>query len=161
MVFGETDMAHVRYTHFTTGHQLGTISAYLGSPMVLVPPNSQFFEPYTRSMVNNLDITMAPSGPTHFTLSLTGNLVRNNGDPVAGATMRIHSQHEEPATIWNDQDFTDTTGPAGEFDFSWPGDNLRFPYAVWVNIDFYDDRDEWLGQIQWDPFWGSWRRWFW
>jgi hypothetical protein len=160
MIFGETEMARVYYYLNMPWQQLGTLRAYLNSPMDGSPPLYQVFE-QARSMVDNLDIVMAPSGTTHFTLSLTGNLVRNNGDPVAGATMRIHSQHEEPVGIWNDQDFTDSTGPAGEFDFSYPADNLRFPVDVWVNIDFYDDRGDFIGQIQYDPFWRSWRRWFW
>jgi len=112
-------------------------------------------------MVDNLDIVMTPSGTTHFTLALTGNLVRNNGDPVGPAPMRLHSWHEEPAGIFNDQDFTDNTGSDGSFIFAYPSENLIFPYDTWVNIEFYDDRDVYLGRIEWDPWAQTWSKWFW
>ena len=161
-IFGETDAARVEYYHNMPWQELGSIRAVLGSPMIPVFPWFQFFEGPLASMVDNLDLEMTDAGGTHFTLRITGDLVRSNGDPVAGADMRIHSWHEEPvgSGTWIDQDFTDTTGPGGGFLFDYPSDNLIFPYDTWVSIEFFDDNDEHLGSIQWDPWDESWDRWF-
>jgi hypothetical protein len=159
MTFGETDQARVYYYLETPWQRLGTITAYLGSPMVGVPAWFQSFES-TVKMVNNLDIEMTPLGGTHFTLRITGDLVHNNGVPASGVDLRIHSWHEEPPGTFNDQDFTDTTGASGGFIFDYPSDNLIFPYDTWVFIDFYDDQDMSLGRIEWNPTLRTWREMF-